>query len=406
MTDRHERSPYHHLEQSKRQFRVLRLLNSDANDIRCELNTFSLLDHGLPTFKALSYRWGDDIPEFAVCLDGHQILIRSNLHIIMAQMVAENNRDWIFIDALCINQDDETEKLSQVSAMGEVYQRALEVIAWIVPDPDQCESDAEEASDETADGPEHTLPLSRQQVKDVVLRNSYWSRLWIVQEVLLAKSLTIRLGSAQINWPRLLPPTLFNYRGLPFQNENILRQIRCPDVSPLTNKTAAENILFHRKRGSSSLRAGNRIPFYQAFAFFAMQDCARPHDKVFGYLGLTKSRIQVDYSVSIIDLFVATLADYLMSVGLITDDLTPIRRRMEYMRTGFGTVNGNKLITAIAAFNLDLHDPVVNLLFYEVLKFFVPGWEKVLHTDAMIHWWMARYVESAERDLFAPIPGD
>ncbi|CAN9211514.1 unnamed protein product [Alternaria sp. RS040] len=266
----------------------------------------------------------------------------------MAQMVAENNRDWIFIDALCINQDDETEKLSQVSAMGEVYQRALEVIAWIVPDPDQCESDAEEASDETADGPEHTLPLSRQQVKD----------------------------------------------------------IRCPDVSPLTNKTAAENILFHRKRGSFSLRAGNRIPFHQAFAFFAMQDCARPHDKVFGYLGLTKSRIQVDYSVSIIDLFVATLADYLMSVGLITDDLTPIRRRMEYMRTGFGTVNGNKLITAIAAFNLDLHDPVVNLLFYEVLKFFVPGWEKVLHTDAMIHWWMARYVESAERDLFAPIPGD
>ena len=53
--------------------------------------------------------------------------------------------------------------------MGEVYQRALEVIAWIVPDPDQRESDAEEASDETADGPEHTLPLSRQQVKDVVL---------------------------------------------------------------------------------------------------------------------------------------------------------------------------------------------------------------------------------------------
>lgn len=83
-------------------------------------------------------------------LDDHQIPIRSNLQTIVAQMVAENRQDWFFIDTLCINQDDDAEKPFLVSIMGEIYQRAEEVLAWIVQDPDQCESNAEKETDDTA----------------------------------------------------------------------------------------------------------------------------------------------------------------------------------------------------------------------------------------------------------------
>jgi hypothetical protein len=165
------------------------------------------------------------------------------------------------------------------------------------------------------------------------------------------------------------------------------------------------NILFQRKRGSQSLRAGNRLPFHQAFEFFAIQGCARPQDKVFGYLGLTNSHIHVDYSVSVVDLFITTLADYFMSAGLIGDDLTPIRRRAENLRTCYAIVDGSRLIATLSAFNLDLYDPVVNLLFYEVLKFFVPGFEERIRSSTMTHWWFARYAGPAERDLIEPVPG-
>jgi hypothetical protein len=42
------------------------------------------------------------------------------------------------------------------------------------------------------------------------------------------------------------------------------------------------------------------MPFYKVFGFFVGQCCGRPHDKVFGYLGLTNSRIQVDYYLVLI----------------------------------------------------------------------------------------------------------
>jgi hypothetical protein len=68
----------------------------------------------------------------------------------------------------------------------------------------------------------------------------------------------------------------------------------------------------------------------------------------------------------------------MLSAGFITDDLTPIRRRMDLMRGGNGSVvlKGNDIIAPILAFDLDLDDPVVYSLFYEVVKFFAPGMEE------------------------------
>ena len=91
--------------------------------------------------------------------------------------------------------------------------------------------------------------------------------------------------------------------------------------------------------------------------------------------------------VSILDLFTAILTDYLLSVGLITEDLTPIRRRTEVMRTGWALGNANNLIAPLSASSLDLYDPVVNSMFYEVLKFFAPGFEENLLATTLSNWW-------------------
>lgn len=148
------------------------------------------------------------------------------------------------------------------------------------------------------------------------------------------------------------------------------------------------NILSYRRFESESLRTGNRLPFHRAFDFFALQNCGRRHDKVFGYLGLTNSRMQVDYSLSVLDLFITTFADYLMSVGLITDDFNPVRRRVEFLRFYSPIQKANGLIAPLSAFSLDLYDPVVSLLFYEVLKFFVPGFEESLYCTTISQWFM------------------
>lgn len=154
------------------------------------------------------------------------------------------------------------------------------------------------------------------------------------------------------------------------------------------------------------MRTGHHLPFHKAFGFFAAQRCGRPHDKVFGYLGLTNSRIHVDYSISILDLFVATLADYMLSVGFITEDLTPIRRRTEMMRIDQAIINANDLTAPILAFDLDLNEPVVNLLFYEVVKFFAPGFEECLCSGAIGSWWTTRQLKGREEGFHNFINGD
>jgi hypothetical protein len=166
------------------------------------------------------------------------------------------------------------------------------------------------------------------------------------------------------------------------------------------------NILSYRRFETKSLRAGYHIPFHKALDFFSTQRCGRPHDRVFGYLGLTNSRIEVDYSMSILDLFVATLADYLLSVGFITQDFTPYRRRLELMRTHHAVLSANDLVAPAIAFGLNLFDPVVNLLFHEVVKFFVPGSEDGICNAAMCTWYTLQFFKNRGEEFEAFLAAD
>ena len=48
---------------------------------------------------------------------------------------------WIWIDALCINQDDKEEKAIQVPLMGEIFSKAQSVFVWLGPDHDKLTLD-------------------------------------------------------------------------------------------------------------------------------------------------------------------------------------------------------------------------------------------------------------------------
>lgn len=208
--ERTKRSLYQSLGQ--RQFRLLRLPESETNGTRCEMKDFSLVDDDLPPWKALSYRWGEDNPESTIYLNDHPIRVRKGLQAFITQMIAEKRRDWYFIDALCIDQDNESERAVQVQQMGEIYRRAEEVVVWIMHEPYHYEMDENDPSvyhvvydidNVTYD----FASFSSDEINHAVLQNSYWSRLWVVQEVLLAQRLTIRIGNAEVNWSDLLPET-------------------------------------------------------------------------------------------------------------------------------------------------------------------------------------------------------
>ncbi|KAF2827086.1 HET-domain-containing protein, partial [Ophiobolus disseminans] len=183
-----------------RSIRLLKLLpcaNRDA-PIRAHLSHFRL-DHDNPTdYEALSYVWGAPGSEDTIHIGESVIQIRQNLGTAIRQLRCSRHATiTIWIDAICINQGDMTEKNHQVSMMGEIYSRASQVVVWL----GRSEESANRVSnaivqwtgfDVASNGSsgalavDSTLANFPKGVLNDILSRPYWSRLWVVQEITLA----------------------------------------------------------------------------------------------------------------------------------------------------------------------------------------------------------------------------
>ena len=166
-------------------------------------------------FDALSYCWGNpfdkahpfyepfDILSYEIVLNGSVLRIKQNLYEALLQM--RDYSEYLWADAICIDQSNETEKTRQIMLMREIYFQANSVIVWLgksdetsdeaIQVIENCREDAllylmsmptashAETMDETA----FITPLSasrRIAVANFFLR-TWFSRVWTLQEVLL-----------------------------------------------------------------------------------------------------------------------------------------------------------------------------------------------------------------------------
>ena len=97
------------------------------------MKVFSLASDAIdiPEWQALSYEWGKNAARKHIEVNGHLFCVRPNLHGFLRQLVREHYASWIYIDAICINQDDIVEREEQVALMRDIYHGAEVVIAWI-----------------------------------------------------------------------------------------------------------------------------------------------------------------------------------------------------------------------------------------------------------------------------------
>ncbi|CZR62116.1 uncharacterized protein PAC_12013 [Phialocephala subalpina] len=133
MTDIHD--PIHKpLDTSKAQIRLLHLqppLDSEPDAIVCTLSVADPDDDDCK-YEALSYEWGDSrSTSLSIMLDGTHFLVRENLWWALWHLRLETEDRILWIDALCINQENGNERNHQVKQMAQVYSKAASVVAWI-----------------------------------------------------------------------------------------------------------------------------------------------------------------------------------------------------------------------------------------------------------------------------------
>lgn len=123
--------------------------------------------------------------------------VRKNLAIALRHLRAIGyvEKPW-WIDAICINQGDSTEKGHQVRIMADIYRKADEVLAWL-----GFKVSNEELAKATA--PSAAGDMLRQYGKESltgIMDSRWWTRRWIIQEAILAKKLTFLNRTGFFSW--------------------------------------------------------------------------------------------------------------------------------------------------------------------------------------------------------------
>jgi hypothetical protein len=161
----------------------------------------------------LSYQWGSnnsnlhDIQCNTVCFR-----VTSNLYSALVHLRNPDSDITLWIDAICINQKNSEEKVDQIKRMGEIYSRSKCTIIWL-GDGGFLSREAFRACSRMAHASRHQAganplpprlwgPLSILQPFLIILllRRSYFARIWVIQEVALSHKIEIACGSDRISW--------------------------------------------------------------------------------------------------------------------------------------------------------------------------------------------------------------
>lgn len=119
------------LEQAKREIRLLRIApNADLTaQPECYLAPVSL--NQSPKYGAISYAWGDANIKAPIRIDNITWQATTNLKSGLRHLGGKNERKYLWVDALCINQRSTQERNHQVPLMGSIYSQATTVRVWL-----------------------------------------------------------------------------------------------------------------------------------------------------------------------------------------------------------------------------------------------------------------------------------
>ena len=112
---------YHYKKlESEDSIRLLKLYRGQGRTIKCSLHRYRLSAADRTSYRALSYTWSQDAPHSSIQIHDKIIKIRKNLRDALRAIRDENSDCWLWIDAVCINQDSPEERNSHVKLMTSV----------------------------------------------------------------------------------------------------------------------------------------------------------------------------------------------------------------------------------------------------------------------------------------------
>ena len=207
---------YTPLDEKAWEIRLMTLLPGPFNAPICVTLETKVLSHAnIPKYQALSYAWGSELDRLnihVVAGRGVQgvksaaLSVTRNLFEGLKHLRQTRRSTVLWIDQICVDQKNLEERKEQVLRMPDIYSLAQGVIVWLGPEEDDSNVAMEVLNDIGQDVTmdwnlhcyrvdhclnlySHGLDLSPQQWLSIMnlLSRSWFDRLWVVQEICLAR---------------------------------------------------------------------------------------------------------------------------------------------------------------------------------------------------------------------------
>ncbi|TGO61751.1 hypothetical protein BOTNAR_0124g00020 [Botryotinia narcissicola] len=162
--------------------RLLSLMPSrnETAALQGQLHNYFLQDSDKEThlYEALSYVWGGiDDPPHSIYINGNSLSITANLHVALLRLRNHTLERVMWVDALCINQQDDQEKGLQIQLMPRIYGQAAQVIVYFgeaADDSDMALESIRVAADDENEKPGNSLASKRSQESILSLLKRPW----------------------------------------------------------------------------------------------------------------------------------------------------------------------------------------------------------------------------------------
>lgn len=299
------------LDLHRSQIRLFRLKSKQNGTLTGEIIVRNFEDK-FP-YQAVSYMWGPPFPTREIIIEGQSFTVRENLwqflcHFLDSKHCSSNPLEisghvWLWIDQICIDQSTVEERNHQVGLMSVIYARAIRVLVWLGSEAD--------GSGEAIEAITLGCDATRQHAGKVklLLERPYWSRLWIIQEVLMSQTVTAMCGHQSFGLWQLAR------MYVPDSDDDL--DDSPDDYYPVEINDTVDSLI---RETSSGVFGKQKLSFI--LWSFAKLHCEDPRDKVYGLLSLVEGPevIAVDYSKTTTEVFFDTIQRIVQDETLMAFD--------------------------------------------------------------------------------------